>query len=335
MNDVCFELNALSMIPSSCIEAENKIQESIRALDEITCKTETEIADFIAHENNIIASIQNSISNVAGLIATADKKSIDAQNQKCQTLPPPAKPLIPSNASQNDKEAISNAYQKQAAQIEEQNARICEKNHRIDNYVSQCAAAKSELEDILSKLYQLEASVRSEMETTTARTREFLSTLHNFSNSNKKVNATMSEFCFVFDHLYETAQELYMMRPSNLREYSYVTRLFQIKNTHHHNATSSAFFGKSVNDANAVSANSSESFDSACDEVLLKERDEASFFEKAEAITRFRMPSANLHKLGGKTFLAKMSDKGFVTVPQPDGATIDVNGMIHWEKKDG
>ena len=70
------------------------------------------------------------------------------------------------------------------------------------------------------------------------------------------------------------------------------------------------------------------------DELLITAKDKNAFFEAARGAIRIKMPSANLHRLGGKAFTAEMNDLGFFTVPQSDGSLIDLNGMIHWEKQD-
>ena len=69
------------------------------------------------------------------------------------------------------------------------------------------------------------------------------------------------------------------------------------------------------------------------EELLVKERDEEAFFDTITNVFKFKMPSSNLHRLGGKKFISKMQLLGYELVVFEDGSTIDNSGMLHWERK--
>ena len=71
------------------------------------------------------------------------------------------------------------------------------------------------------------------------------------------------------------------------------------------------------------------------EEVLIKERQQTAFFNKIVGLNKIKMPGANLHKLGGKAFLSKMQDMGWMLQYSSSGSMIADDGMIHWKKENG
>lgn len=339
MNDVCFNMYNLSFVPGACLETENKVKESIVGLAEVAHKLKNEITEFSLYGKKVLLDIQGAISEVSSMISAVGQKASSAQSKKQQEVSPPAKPSVPADATPEKKAAIAAEYQEKAARVQAQNEKIREQNGRVDEYVSRCNAAKSELEEILAKLHEIESAARGEIESATSRAHELLRRTNDSVNQNATVNVAMKEFCYVFDRAYEAAQKLYEMKPSEIRGHSYVDRIFEIRNTHHGRSSSGGpgfrFSTGESAESTALASVKTKKSDEKTDELLVKARDEDSFFEAAKGASRIKMPSGNLHKLGGKAFLAKMKERGFVTMAQSDGSTIDLNGMIHWERKDG
>ena len=131
----------------------------------------------------------------------------------------------------------------------------------------------------------------------------------------------------------EDAVAIATLTPSKIEPYYYADKQFEIKNQH------GRVFGSYVasfrNSSETTSTSSSTStLDtlSADDEILINDREEFSFFDKAKNVSKIKMPSANLHKLGGKAFIAKMKARGFSLQTLSNGSVIDDSGMMHWEK---
>ncbi|MBQ8408362.1 MAG: hypothetical protein IJY39_05800 [Clostridia bacterium] len=328
MNDVCFELFNLRLIPDACIESENSVKESLNGLGEVTCKLERELSSFNEVARRAAEALRAYISEVRSLLGAVDQKCSAAQGKKQQELPPPPKPSIPSDATPAQKNAIASAYRENVRATEEKNASIRRENQRIDEYCSRCNGAKQELERLISDLHQLQASLTSETEAVAAEAHEHYARARDTVNQSGRINVAMSEFYYAFDQILQTAQRLCEMNARSVRGYSYIDRLFTVKNTHSHLSSPVAF------DFDAAPRRETEPEEAETDtELLIKTKDSEAFLEMAQGVTRIRMPSANLHKLGGKAFTAKMNALGFSTVAQADGSLIDLNGMIHWEKQ--
>jgi DNA repair exonuclease SbcCD ATPase subunit len=337
MNDICFYSSNLRLIPDACTDAENSVKESLYGLGEVTCKLEQELSSFSEYSRRAILNIRGDIAEVRALIREVDQKYSAAQSQKQRQLPLPSKPSIPSNATPEQRNAMESDYREQVSAAEEKNADIRERNQRIDEYCSRCNGAKQELEAMIADLHQLESGLRSETEAVVAEVDALFRKAQSTANQSGRINTAMSEFYSVFDQLLQVAQTLCTMQASDVQGYSYVDRLFAVKNTHDHHTTSALpdFSSAIARDAESDVVNQVEhSRPTAEAELLINTKDKAAFFEAAQGSNRIKMPSANLHKLGGKAFTAEMNALGFYTVSQEDGSLIDLNGMIHWEKQE-
>ena len=332
MNDICFDIENMYFTLKDCLAAENRVKDNLYALQTFVQKLKQEIPTFSEYGNRVLRDIQEDIGEVTDLIRQVDQKIADAQSQKQQELPPPAKPSIPADAKPEQKQAIESAYRSEARKVEEQNRQIQQKNQRIEAYIPKCSAAKSELEAILSNLHQLEVAAKDETTQTASSAKEAFRRAQEAANQDSSINSAMRQFNEVFDLLYQSAQALCQMESHSLRSYSYMDKQFVIRNTHSHISQGGGF---SVPSRSSSSARSGSTHATAEDEELcIRDRDSEAFFAKAEGAFRIRMPSANLHKLGGKSFAARMETSGYRLVTQDDGATIDANGMLHWEKQD-
>ncbi len=334
MNDICFEMNNLYFAWRACAEAQSTVRESIFGFDDAVRKLENELSLFNNDVKTAVSDIQNHISAVKNMIEKTEQKLAAANGKKRQEIKPPERPSVPQNAPAALKNAIICDYQKRAEHTYEQNANIREQNRVLDEYISKCNGAKKELEAVIGEFYRLEAMIKSEAAAANSAVGDFLGRARDISGRGTKINAAMGEFYRVFDRVYLAAQKIYMMEPSDVKRFLYIDKQFAIKNTHSHisQGGKAHYSGDGARSASGAEAENTAPY---TEETLVKERDAQAFLELAQNALRIKMPSANLHKLGGKAFIAKMNESGFSIAMQADGTAIDSNGMIHWEKNDG
>ncbi len=332
MSDIRFDLNYMNIILSDGYKTEKEVSDSIHGFAKITQKMESELSSFSGEGTKAVRTIQAHIFEIRDLMSEMDRKASDAEKKRQKEVQPPSKPSVPSNATPEQKNAIMSAYNDKVSKVEAQNAEIRKQNERIDAYVSKCNEAKSKLEDLISNLHQLESAIKSEIELTVSRVHEFMGQAHGINSQGARINSAMSEYNSAFKEAYDSAEKLYLMEPSSISGYSFNDKQFVIKNTHSHILSTSSFsfnFSSQQSEAREVKKEKPKPID---DELLIKDRNEASFFENARGASKIKMPSANLHKLGGKKFTDKMKSLGYTLVTGDDGSTIDSNGMLHWEK---
>lgn len=330
MNDICFEIENMHLALKDSLNAENQVKENLYALQEFTKKLKRELPSFTEHSRKAVGNIQAQIRQVQALIHTVDQKVADAQSRKQQELPPPKKPAVPANVTQEKLTAIASDYRSEERKVDAKNEEIRAQNDRIDEYIPRCHKAKEKLKAILSNLYHLEDSAKSETEQTVSAAQEALRRAQEAADQDSKINAAMQQFYSVFARVYETARKLYELEASSVRSVSYLDNQFQIRNNHSHisAADSVAFFPVGTVSTEAKSLRSA----AADDELLIRSGDRTAFFTSAAGACRIKMPCANLHKLGGNRFTAEMESLGYRMVRQSDGTVIDTQGKIHWEK---
>lgn len=334
MNDIHFDINYLSIIQRDTASAEGEVSQSIAEFEKIARKVEGELSSFQAEGMKAVREAQASINEVKDLKGEVDKKISDAEKQRQKEAQPPSRPSVPANATPEQRNAIMSAYNDKVSKIESQNAQIRAKNEKIDAFVSRANEYKSKLDGIISKLYAICDSMKSELEQASSRVHEFMGRANEMSGQGSRVNRAMGEFSYAMREACESAQALYMLEPSKIRSMSYMDKSFEIKNTHtHYVATASVFHTASVETQEERIQPKQKNVTEVAGETLIKAKNEDEFFESAEGVKFIKMPSANLHRLGGKKFVAKMNDMGYTLVTQRDGSTIDLNGMLHWEKK--
>lgn len=334
MSDIRFDLNYMNIILGDGYKAENEVSDSIHGMQKLTQKMEGELSSFSGEGTKSVRSIQAYIYEIRDLMSELDRKSSNAEKQRQKELKPPTRPSVPSNATPEQKNAIMSAYNDKVSQVEKQNAEIRKQNERIDAYISKCNEAKSKLEAEISALHQIEATIKSEIELAVTRVHEFMGQAHGINNQGARVNSAMSEFNQAFREAYDSAERLYLMEPSSISAYSFNDKQFVIKNTHSHILGSSGVSFNYSSEHSEIKEAKKEKPKIKADELLIKDKDECAFFEKLAGENKIKMPSANLHRLGGKKFTEKMNSLGYTLVTQADGSTIDINGMLHWEKSD-
>lgn len=333
MSDIRFDLNYMNTVLSDCYKTANEVSDSIYGFEKIAQKMESELSSFSGEGIKAIRSIQAKIYEIRDLMGEVDRKISNAEKQRKKEIDPPSKPSVPSNATPEQRNAIVSAYHDKVSWVDSQNAKIRAQNQHIDEYTKKCNEAKNKLENVISNLHQLEASIKSEIELAVSRVHEFMGQANGIKNQGARINSAMGEFSYAFKQAYEAAEKLYMLEPTSISSYSFVDKQFEIRNTHTHILGSGGFSFNFSNEQAEEKTVKKEKATATIDELLIKDKDEASFFENIEGVKRIKMPSANLHRLGGKKFTAKMNERGYTLVTQEDGSTIDLNGMLHWEKK--
>ena len=333
MNDISFNLDYMSIVLRDCSSAVEEVKDCTYDFIKIADHMEKELSSFSTEGKKAVRNVQAHISETRDLIRELDGKASKAESKKKKELPPPQKPSVPEKATPEQKNAIMSDYHNKASRVDAQNAEIRKQNERIDAYVSKCKEGKSKLEELISHLHRVESSMKSEIDLSVSKAHEFTGHTLEIKNTGSRVLSAMNEFCSAFSKAYDDAGALYSMEPMGISSYSYMDRLFVIKNTHSHTASSGGgVFNFSYNDSEPTQEKASVKAPRSDGELLIKEREEASFLEAIATADKVRMPSANLHKLGSKKFIAKMNEIGFSLVNQEDGSTIDSSGMLHWER---
>jgi hypothetical protein len=129
--------------------------------------------------------------------------------------------------------------------------------------------------------------------------------------------------------VYRDAEAIYNMKPVDIRGYSYIDRQFEVRNRR---ATASHVGGVDFRPYSAVTENGKKALGK---QNVIREKEASAFFDVINGSQRIKMPSANLHRLGGKSFISKMNDMGYTMSAHADGSFVDADGMIVWEKDDG
>ena len=336
MSDVCFEINYLDTCVGNARSLDSKISDCVYSFDKIYQKAQSELSLFNGEGMKAMRKIQANVSEIRAEIQKVRDKKAKAQSKKQKEKSPPSRPSIPDNATPEQKNAIASQYQESVRRVEEENARIRKANEEIDIYTEKCDSATTRLEEQIAKLHQVEEALKGEIERAAAGAHEFFGRAHSASGDNSRIKTAMSEFISAIDSTFQIARDLCMHDCLGITSYSFNDRQFEMKNTHMNTSFVSSIFSgfSSVSQGSTTSApapKAQKATKSA--ELLVKERSESAFFDEISGSDKIKMPSANLHKLGGKKFINKMNALGYELVIQEDGSSMDINGMLHWEKK--
>ncbi len=333
MIDVCFDANGIYVALQDSISVEKKVQSSVDELANIASTLNDEISSFVNYGKDSAGIIQAQISQVYNMIAIVDQKIAMAESKRQSEAKLPARPYVSPDTPPHVKDAMMSNYQKNVNQVSAQNTRIREQNNRISNYVAQCNHAKGQLNLIIGRMLGVEGFVKKETSSTATATKELLGQINKAAREGSAINSAMSDFYSALNQVYHVAEAIEVKSPSSVRGSSW-NRQFKIKNTHNHIVSNSGGSGyvfssnqSSILDVSSVSINDPSA------ELFIKSKDEVSFFESLQDAIKIKMPSANLRKLGGEAFVAKMKQSGYVAIVQENGTIIDMDGKIHWEKK--
>ena len=336
MTDIRFDLNYMHMLQGDFTKAEGDVVSCAQGFQSVSQKMEGELSAFNAEGVKTVREIQSHIFEIRDMKSDIDRKIAGAESKRKKEVEIPPRPSVPSNATDEQRSAIMSAYNDKVSQIQAQNAKIRDENQKIDEFKEKCEGAKVRLEELISKLHQLEESAKKEIEHTASKVHSFMGQANSIRNDFSKASVAISDFNHAFRETYDAAQALYLMEPSSIRSFSYNDKQFVIKNTHSHILGSGSFVGFDFSGGDKrESSFKAESFEKADKdvEILIKDKDAQSFFESARDAKLIKMPSSNLHKLGGKKFTAQMNENGYTLITQKDGSTIDSSGMLHWEKR--
>lgn len=336
MSDIRFDLRYMNSVLGEINKAENDVSDSVEGMRKIAVTMESELSSFSSEGIKATRKIQSFIFEIKDLLSELNSKISNAEKMREKEIDPPSKPSIPTNASPEQRNAIISAYYDTVSRIEEQNEKIRTNNQRIDTYVSKCIEAKPNLEAKIRELHQIEESLKSEIDQVLPEVHEFMGQATSVNNQGSRINSAMKEFNTAFRETYEDAEKLYLMNPTGISGYSYNDKQFVIKNTHSHTlASNSVGVGFTYSSTQSDESKETEEKPRLLDEeILIRDKDPEEFFKKITGIVKIKMPSSNLHRLGGKRFTEKMNNLGYKLVTQPDGSTIDNNGMLHWEISD-
>lgn len=333
MYDAYFNLNSMQILNKTCITTAEKLKDSISGLFELSPSVNKEIASFDSEGHRVSAEISNNIAAVSNMIAVAENKKASAISKKKPEISSPTPPKISSSSGVNEQLAVVEAYQNELDRINKENCTIRESNTKIDSYVKKCDTTLSKLREILKKLKQLESLQKKEILNASAAAKEHLYGTKEIEKSLSFVEKAMEKFSYCYNKTLEDAEAIVMMREIKVKPYYYAHKQFEIKKK------------KSTIPQNGRPTEESDSIpETECNdnpviaydedgELLITSKDTESFFINLPNARNFKMPAANFHKLGGKSFAVKMKDNGYCLQISADGRTIDDNGMMHWKKE--
>lgn len=338
MNDINFDLSYIDFLRKSAHEVEGNTRECAYSYEKLCGTVESEHSLFQAECQKEMRKVQNGIIKLQQEIREIEHKKQDALSKKQKEEKIPSPPSIPSNCTEEQRNAVMSRYRQAVSQIEQKNAQIRKKNNEIDAYAKRCDEAISKIQEILEKLKALDDHIKKESEKIRARVQELSFKAFDVKRDNQAVATAAASFNYALSRAYEMAERIELLSTySNVSSYD-IARQYTIKNSHSHIASPTVFSSFS----NSTSANVSSSTYSAptsqtsqsSGEITVNEKNETAFFSAISGHSKIAMKSANIRHLGGKAFNAKMNSLGYTLITQPNGSIIDKNGMIHWEKSD-
>ncbi len=336
MNDVNFDLSYIDFLRKSAHEVEADTRECAYSFEKLCGTVESEHSLFQAECQKEMKKVQGGILKLQQEMRAIEhqKKDALAKKQKEEKIPSP--PDVPSNCSEEQRNAIMSSYRQKVSQIEQKNAQIRKQNEAIDAYTKRCDEAISKIQEILVKLNEMDANIKKESERARARVSELSFKAFDVKRDNHAVASAAASFNYALSRAYEMAERIEMLSAySNVSSYD-ISRQFSIKNNHSHISAGSVFSSSSSTSfsSSAYSAPTPQSTVASNGEITVNEKKADAFFSALSGESKIAMPSANIRHLGGKAFNAKMNSLGYTLITQPDGSIIDKNGMIHWEKSD-
>lgn len=333
MNNVCFDLNEIYWATKTCTETLSAMSpcvfEACKMGDD---RLSIEITELSRQYTSAINNIKSEIYVVSAQIEHVAEQRNCAEAQRQKEIEHPPKPSIPDNASPETCNQIMRAYHNRVSEIDAQNHAICVRNREISEYCYKCDDAKKKLEGILTELRRLEERAQKEREHILSQVQNAANHVKEEVSQGRRTVAAFNAFAVALDEVYRAAQNIAEMKASSVKHNVYVDKRFVLQNRHFHNSSVHVSF--SLGEKIAASSATAHFDDDPAEERLIKCSDQDAFTDLVRNAYRFRIPCANLHKLGGQTFIEMMELQGFFIKLQPDGSKIDMDGMIHWEKKD-
>lgn len=336
MTDAKFDLNGIDFVSKSTREIESTVSNCAYDFEKVCSTFNSEYSTFQSDKTKAENDVQTKITAVQRMISETEneKKSASQKKQKEKSYPP--QPSIPEKATPNEKQSIISSYQEQVRRINTENEQIRKENQKIDEYIHRCDEVVSKLKEIIEKMRPYIDRIKKSGSHVTTVVEDFRMKTFETKNSNKRVVSTMKIFNTTLSRVRDSAQKIMLLNPISISSSYDVNRQFTIKNTHNHVTSASIFSSSGVSSAGNITSSSYASSSTATDKSdVINEKDADAFFEMIEGRDTVSMPSSNVRKLGGKKFTDKMKQLGYETVIQDNGAIIDKNGIVHWEKKNG
>ena len=336
MIDAKFDLSGIEFVGKSTREIETTISNCAYDFEKVCSTLNSEYSAFQSDKSRAESGVQNKINQVSQIISQveSDKKSALQQKQKEKSYPP--KPSIPSNASNEEKQSIVSSYQDRVRKIDIENQQIRKENQKIDEYAHRCDVAISQLKEIVEKMRPFIARIKTVGSHVTTVVEDFRMKIYETKNSNKIVVSSVKTFNTALSRAHDAAQKIVLLEPRRVSGYYDVDKQFTIKNNHNHSASPSIYSFSGVSSGGNIQSGSYATSSATVDTSdIINEKDVDAFFDMIEGKDEVSMPSSNIRKLGGRKFTDKMKLLGYETVIQDNGAIIDKNGIVHWEKKNG
>lgn len=336
MSDVKFNINYIQIAADDFQKASSDIKDCVYAFETIAHKVESELALFNGDGRKAVADIQKMTYDIRDIIQKIADKRKKALAQKQQEIQKPSPPSIPSDATPEAKQAIQSQYNEMVNMVNRQNEQIREANRKIDEYVVKCEKAMQELEGYISRIIKIIDSLKKRISEANSGTEHFFSIINQTNRNGQIVIGANDEFSSAMKKTIESAIKIHLLQPTQITSEAFIDRQFVIKNTHQHLVSSSSpfdFSGLGSFDSFNDTVEEKPKKPEKMEEIIIRERNFEDFCHSIDGVNSFAMPSANLHKLGGKKFNIEMEKLGYKLVTLPDGSTIDNRGMLHWEKR--
>lgn len=336
MTDAKFDLSGIEFVAKTTREIEITVSNCTHDFDKVCSTLNSEYSSFQSDKSRAESEVQSKISYIRQMINEIEREKQSAQQKKQKEKSYPEKPSIPDKATDQQKQAIIASYREQARKVDMENERIQKENQAIDAYCARCEDAIARLNEIIGKMTPYIERIKKEGSHVSSVVEDFRMKIYGTKNSNQRVASAMGTFNSVLSRAHEAAQRIVLMTPHSVSGYYDINRQFTIKNKHNHVASPSIFSSSGASTGGNINLGSYASSSTMVDNSdVINEKDVDAFFELINGRSTVSMPSGNVRKLGGKKFTDKMKELGYETVIQDNGAIIDKNGIVHWEKKNG
>lgn len=301
---VKFNIDFMTSLLDDCGEINGDMVSCFESFEIINKRMQEELISFTREGQDSIRQIDDYLNNIISLIRRIEYK-IDNYEKLLEYL--------------------------------RKNGDNAKKIHITEQKLQKCHSIKNQIEPLTKEIPPLQRMLKEKIKSVTTIVNDASSKNQSLAQQNRNIKNAIGEYNHVFHGVFEAAKSIYYFEATSLNSASYSNRFLDVKNTHDHSFSKVSSAGSSYSSAsygNSSTSSRIQEVDSLMEEeILIKERDSNVFFEKASISKRIKMPSASLHKLGGKDFIAKMNEKGYEMIKNEDGSTIDGKGMIHWEKK--
>lgn len=336
MTDAKFDLNGIEFVGKSTREIESTVSNCAYDFEKICSTLDSDYSTFQSDKSRAENEVQRKISRVQEMIKQVenDKKSASQKKQKEKPYPP--KPSIPEKASNEEKHSAMSSYQEQVRKIDIENQQIRKENQRIDEYLQKCDDTIEKLMEIVVKMRPFVDCIKKTGSHVTSVVEDFRMKIYETKNSNRRVVSVIQTFNATLSRVRDAAQRIILLEPRAIGDSYGIDKQFSIKNNHNHSTSPTIFSSNFISNAGNIQAGSYASSSATLDKSdIINENDVDAFFDLIEGKDEVSMPSGNVRKLGGKKFTDRMKQLGYETVIQDNGAIIDKNGIVHWEKKNG